>query len=76
MKSLFWRRLYIDFHYLPLKKHGTTCSGNAVLMVEVKAYGKWVTKVMSCVSVGLFPNSVLNKMYGAKSLNRSRGNYL
>ena len=58
MKSLFWRRLYIDFHYLPLKKHGTTCSGNALLMVEVKAYEKWVTKVMSCVSVGLFPNSV------------------
>ena len=27
-------------------------------MVEVKAYEKWVTKVMSCVSVGLFPNSV------------------
>ena len=28
------------------------------VMVEVKAYEKWVTKVMSCVSVGLFPNSV------------------
>ena len=62
MKSLFWRRLYIDFHYLPLKKHGTTCSGNALLMVEVKAYEKWVTKVMSCVSVGLFANSVIIKL--------------
>ena len=60
MKSLFWRRLYIDFHYLPLKKHGTTCSGNALLIVEVKAYEKWVTKVMSCVSVSLFPNSVVS----------------
>ena len=63
MKSLFWRRLYIDFHYLPLKKHGTTCSGNALLMVEVKAYEKWVTKVMSCVSVGLFPNSVIATIF-------------
>ena len=41
-------------------------------MVEVKAYEKWVTKVMSCVSVGLFPNSVVPMMIPERALDLSR----